>query len=117
MVALDINVTSPHAQYSGMDCVVTSHRRKMEYYGPYLEQLARDNITYEPMVWSSYGRPHCKTLAILRTLSQRISRRHNVGSAAEVLAHLHGKITVEIWRRAAKQVMRCWPRVDDMDHG
>ena len=119
MVALDVNVSSPHALHSGRDCVVTAHRRKTEYYGPYLEQLGRDNISYEPLVWSSYGRPHAKTLAILRTLSQRISRRHSTGSAAEVFAHIHGKISLEIWRRSARQVISCWPgsRLDEMDFG
>ena len=85
------------------------HDRKLDYYRPHFATLERQNIEYLPAVWSSYGRPHARTWSVLRTLSKRIARRRGTACSAEVLQHLHGAITVEIWRRAAKQVFSCWP--------
>ena len=109
MTALDISITSPHAQQAGSDCTETMVQQKLSHYGPYLPQLERNNIDYMPLVWSSYGRMHANALTVLRTLSKRIARRRGVASESGVFRHLHGSITVEIWRRAAKQVVSCWP--------
>jgi hypothetical protein len=44
------------------------HQRKLDYYGQHFGARERQNIEYMPVVWSSYGRPHPRTTAILRTL-------------------------------------------------
>ena len=113
MTALDVGITSPHAQQAGNDCAATMVRRKLEFYGPYLQQLDRDNIEYKPLVWSSYGRPHANTLTVLRFLSKRIARRRGAACETEIFNHLHASISTEIWRRAARQVMSCWPAAED----
>ena len=107
--ALDIGICSPDAQHAGADCVVSMFQRKMEHYGPHLGALGRQNIEYLPLIWSSYGRPHARTTAVLRTLSNRIARRRGTACSADVLHHLAASISVEIWRRAARQVISCWP--------
>ena len=86
---------------------------KLRHYSPHMAVLERQNIEYLPLIWSSYGRPHERTTIALRTLSKRIARRRGVASAATVYQRLHGAITTEIWRRAAKQVFACWPGVAD----
>ena len=109
MTALDVSICSPFAQNAGRDCTVSTVNRKMDKYGPHLDALHRQNIEYLPLVWSSFGRPHARTIAVLRTLSKRISRRRGAACPAEVFQHLHGSITVEIWRRTARQIQSCWP--------
>ena len=49
------------------------------------------------------------TLAVLRSLSKSIARKRNVASAEVVFHRLHSSITLEIWRRTARQVRACWP--------
>ena len=48
--ALDIGIGSPDAQQAGADCVLTVLQRKMEYYGPHLGALERQNIEYLPLI-------------------------------------------------------------------
>ena len=115
MTALDIGICSPFAQNAGSDCTITMANRKINYYGPHENTLAQQNIEYLPLVWSSFGRPHARTVSALRTLSKRISRRRGAACPAEVFQHLHGSVTVEIWRRAAKQIQSCWPPHDAFD--
>ena len=39
------------------------------------------SISYTPIVWSAYGRPHPDTLTVLRSLSKSIARKRNIASA------------------------------------
>ena len=112
MTSIDVGICSPYAQNAGSDCTVSMFQRKMFKYGPHLEALSRQNIEYLPLIWSSFGRPHARTISVLRTLSKRISRRRGAACPAEVFQHLMGSISVEIARRAAKQVQSCWPPYD-----
>ena len=107
--ALDVSICSPHASEAGADCTQSRVQAKLEHYGPHLATLLRQNISYSPIVWSAYGRPHPDTLAVLRSLSKSIARKHNVASAEVVFHRLHSSITLEIWRRSARQVRACWP--------
>ena len=102
---LDVSICSPHASEAGLDC----NQTKLEHYGPHLATLLRQNISYSPIVWSAYGRPHPDTLAVLRSLSKSIARKRNIASAEVVFHRLHSSITLEIWRRSARQVRACWP--------
>ena len=107
--ALDVSICSPHAGEAGADCTVSRVQAKLQHYGPHLDSLLRQNISYCPVVWSAYGRPHPDTLAVLRSLSKSIARKRNVASAEVVFRRLHSSITLEIWRRTARQVRACWP--------
>ncbi len=108
-LALDIGIASPDAQTAGDDCTVAMYERKVAYYAPHQASLERQNISYQPLVWSAFGRPHPRTTTILRTLSKRIARRRGCSDAAAVYKSLHGAVSLEIWRRAARQAMSCWP--------
>ena len=107
--ALDVSICSPHASEAGADCTQSRVQAKHQYYGPHLDSLLRQNISYRPVVWSAYGRPHPDTLAVLRSLTKSIARKRNVASAEVVFHRLHSSITLEIWRRTARQVRACWP--------
>ena len=118
--ALDVSICSPHALEAGTDCTQSRVEAKLGYYGPHLAALLRQNISYTPIVWSAYGRPHPDTLTVLRSLSKSIARRRNIASAEVVFHRLHSSITLEIWRRSARQIRTCWPVTDppailDMD--
>ena len=115
LTSLDIGITSPHAQYNrGVDCTEGMYGRKVAYYAPYNRLLQQQNVQYQPLIWSCYGRPHERTTAILRTLSKRVSRRRGCSDASSVLHAMNGAIAVEIWRRAAKQCQSCWPEMRDL---
>ena len=118
--ALDVSICSPHALEAGTDCTQSRVGAKLDHYGPHLAALLRQNISYTPIVWSAYGRPHQDTLTVLCSLSKSIARKRNFASAEVVFHKLHSSITLEIWRRSARQIRTCWPVVDlpatlDMD--
>ena len=105
---------------SGTDCTQSRVEAKLDHYGPHLAALHRQNISYTPIVWSAYGRPHQDTFTVLRSPSKSIARKRNFASAEVVSHRLHSSITLEIWKRSARQIRTCWPVVDlpatlDMD--
>ena len=110
--ALDVSICSPHASEAGVDCTQSRVEAKLEHYGPHLPALLRQNISYILIVWSAYGRPHPDTLTVLRSLSKSIARKRNIASAEVVFHRLHSSITLEIWRRSARQIRTCWPVTD-----
>ena len=110
--ALDVSICSPHASEAGTDCTQSRVEAKLEYYALHLAALLRQNISYTPIVWSAYGRPHPDTLTVLRSLSKSIARKRNIASAEVVFHRLHSSITLEIWRRSARQIRTCWPLTD-----
>ena len=87
---------------------ITRHEAKLAHYGPHLPSLVRQNISYTPIVWSACGRPHRDTLTVLRSLSKSIARKRNFVSAEVVYQKLHASITLEIWKRSARQIRACW---------
>ena len=113
LLALDIGIASPDAAHAGEDCTATMYANKLAFYAPHAHVLERQNIQYQPLVWSSYGRPHPRTTAILRTLSRKVARRRGCSDAESRYRRLRSAVATEIWRRAAKQVMSCWPRRED----
>ena len=73
--ALGIGMWSPDAQQAGNDCTATVAARKRDTYVPYMATLERQNIQYEPLIRSSYGRPRPRATLALRALSSRIAGR------------------------------------------
>eukprot|EP00974_Lingulodinium_polyedra_P062073 5993047-Lingulodinium_polyedra.AAC.1 len=51
------------------------YRRKVEYYSARSDTLARQNLTYQPLVFTCYGRPRPRTTVVFRTLATKLSRR------------------------------------------
>ena len=108
LLALDIGIASPDAIAAGRDCAQSMYRRKSEYYSAHGDVLARQNITYQPLVYTCYGRPHPRTTAVLRTLATKLARRRGCSDGAWRYKRLAAAIGTELWRRAASQVMACW---------
>ena len=77
---------------------------------PLIKELETQNIVYEPMTWSSFGRPHAATSKVLMTLSRRTARRRGLVRPEVLYRRTTAAITVEIWRRAALMAFACWPR-------
>ena len=115
LTALDIGIASPDATNAGADCTISMYTRKMQTYAPYAAALTSQNITYQPLVWSAYGRPHPRTTAILRTLATRLARRRGCSDAEWRYMRLRAALALEVWRRGAKMVRSCWPGNADMD--
>ena len=113
LTAIDIGIASPDAQNATEDYLGQMQQRKLDKYAAYSEELEAQNITYRPMPISCYGLFHSDSVAILRTLSQRIARRRGCSESEWRFRRMRAKITVQIWARAARMVRACWPDVDD----
>jgi len=111
--ALDVGVTSPEAIGAGSDCTESMRLRKLGDYGSHLAALERQNILYQPIVWSAYGRPNAATTAVLQAMARQAARRRGLASAKVLQRRAEAAISVEIWRRAARMVFSCWPRHDE----
>ena len=113
LTALDVGIASPDSLHAGEDCTATMYAEKVANYAMHAVALDRQNITYQPLIWSAYGRPHPRTTAILRTLATRLARRRGCSDAEWRYRRLRAAIGAEIWRRAARQVMACWPACEE----
>ena len=109
LTAIDIGIASPDAQHAGDDCLEAMYTRKVSHYEDHREALDRQNITYEPMLFSCYGRPHARATTLLCTLAKRIARRRGCSAGEWDYKRLRAAVGVEIWRRAAAMVQACWP--------
>ena len=78
------------------DRTQTRLEAKLAYCGPHLSSVLRQNISYTPIAWSAYGRPHRDTLTVLRSPSKFIARKRVFVSAEAVHQKLHASITLEI---------------------
>ena len=109
--ALDVSICSPHASEAGVDCTQSRVQAKLQHYGPHLATLLRQNISFSPVVWSAYGRPHptptrwpfCALSANpLRANATLLRLRLSFTDCTPVLL-------LRFWRRSARQVRACWP--------
>ena len=76
LTALDIGITSPDTAGAGHDCCDAMYNRKRQHYRKHLEELEQDQqIAYRPLVWSTWGREHPETSAILTSLARVAARR------------------------------------------
>ena len=106
--ALDVGICSPDAVGAGDDCVDTMYRGRAAPYEPHLDTLVRQHITYQPLIWSSYGRPHSQTTSILRTLTTRLTRRRGGHGGEWRYQRIRATIGVELMRRAVACVRSCY---------
>jgi hypothetical protein len=89
------------------------YRTKEARYAPYSSELQRENVKYQPLVWSAFGRPHPETSAVLTRLAKKGPRRQGQLSSQQLLKRANARIGLEIWRRAARMVMACLPRLQE----
>ena len=115
LAALDVVIASPDALHAGKDCTTTMYAAKIANYAMHEAALGVQNITYQPLICSAYGRPHPCTTAILCTLAPRLARRRGCSDGEWRYRRLRAAVADEIWRRAARQVMACWPAWDEED--
>ena len=115
LAALDVGIISPDAGGAGRDCTEAMVRVKKEKYANYEEELERGNVTYCPIVWSAYGRPHAEALQLMRTVAKKNARLRGLGDHRAEENHLRSRITTEIWRRTARMVAACRPDPGDDD--
>ena len=113
LTAIDIGIASPDAVNASDDYVSQMRTRKLEKYSAYSDELEAQNITYRPMPISCYGLFHPDSLAILRTLSHRIARRRGCSASEWRFRRMRAKLTVQVWKRAARMVRACWPDIDE----
>jgi hypothetical protein len=106
--ALDVGITSPHCGAAGNDCLASMYERKRGTYAPHFNELSANGITYNPIVWSAYGRPHEAAIAAIKAMARRTARRRGHLDAASIETRVCNAISVEIWRRNAAMVKSCW---------
>ena len=107
--ALDVSICSPHASEAGADCTQSRVQAKHQYYGPiWTLSFVKTSLTAQlsgaptgdliPTRWP-FCAPSANPLrANATSLRPRLS-----------FTGLHSSITLEIWRRTARQVRACWP--------
>ena len=103
--AIDIGVTSPHAQYAGEDCCEAMKRRKLDFYGAHLQALHDSGIQYIPAVYSTCGREHPATTRVLETLARRAARKHGLRDYSALLRAARANIGVALVRRHASMIL------------
>ena len=108
--ALDVSICSPHASEAGTGCTQGGGQTRKLWLPPGCPSSPEHLL--HPDCVECLGRPHSDTLTILRSLSKSIARKRNIASAEVVFHRLHSSITLEIWRRSARQMRTCWPVTD-----
>jgi hypothetical protein len=107
--ALDITIASPDAKNAGLDACVAAHRRKMRHYAHLLPSLRRAGVIFQPMVWSTEGRPHPATVRVLESALRMVRLRRGEEAAVELRGRWRHEITVAIQRRKAAMMRAVMP--------
>ena len=102
-------MASPDAAGAGADCTETMVLSKRGTYARHADELRRAGIAYHPVVWSAYGRPHPDAIRVMIAVSRNTARRRGADNYRGLARGLAARVTVELWRRAASMVLRCWP--------
>ena len=69
--------------------------------------MRSQGISYMPLIWTAWGRPHDDVVQTMRSLIARAARRRGLVSFADVLREAKFKIALEIQARAARMVIAC----------
>ena len=85
LAALGIGVTSPDSLGAGDDCCESMRVRKCKDYADHLSELLDNNITYQPLTFSAYGRMHLETDSVLLSLCVRVARRRGLRDYRPIL--------------------------------
>ena len=111
LAALDVGVASPDAARAGEDACEAMRGDKADRYAAHRAELEAEGVTYRPLVWSTYGRPHPETTELLAALAASASRRLGVGDGRALLQRTRGAVALQLRRRAACMVHACLPRL------
>ena len=111
LVACDSGIATPEAGGAGTDRVETMALRKRNWYGDVvLAELRAQDISYEPLVISCFGRRSRVLTNLLRAAALRAARTRDGSSATALLQRWHRSVACEVWRRTAAMIRRCLPR-------
>ena len=75
LTALDVGIVAPHAAGAGEDAAAAYVVSKVGKYAPHLPALAADGIAYQPLVWTTWGRPHEDASAAVASMAAAAGRR------------------------------------------
>ena len=87
-------------------------KRKVRRYARFVPELEAQHIQSRPVIWSSWGREHADTTAVLTELAKRAARRRGLADHRPILARARRGIGIAIVRRAARMVHACQARLD-----
>ena len=100
-------MTSLERAAAGDDCAESMFLRKVEERAAIQGILDAQNITYWPIVWSSFGRMHAAAAGVLACIAKRIARRHGLADYRAIFAKIMQAIGVELARRSARMSLAC----------
>ena len=69
-------------------------------------------ITYAPLVWSTWGRPHEDSAAAVRSMARSAGRRPGSNMAGLTTRVAFERLSSQICKRAAQMAMACCPPAD-----
>ena len=109
VAALDVGVASPFSPSAGTDAAAHMFARKTGEREAIAGDLAKLNIVYRPVVFTTFGRPHAAASETLRYMARRVARRRGGASRKAILSQMEGAISVALARGAARMSLACWP--------
>ena len=105
----------PEAAGAGDDCTQTMVEEKLAYYAAVLPELERKGITYCPITFSAFGRRHGTTSKVMQEAASRAARFRGQLNSKQLMRSWCATVTTALWRRVAKMVKACLPKLDRCD--
>ena len=115
--ALDVGITASGAADTDGDRAEAMYTRKREERRNIEETLAAQHIRYEPVMWTSFGRPHEAPKAVMQRIARRVARRRGIFDSVAVYRGMCRAISAELARRTARMSIACWPAPSSADSG
>lgn len=82
----------------------------MGKYRDSIAELEAQNIQYQPVCFSTYGRVHPEAETLIANVATQAARRRGLSDHRGLLRRAMAKAEVAIQRRAAKMILACRPR-------
>jgi len=111
LTALNVGIANPAVRTAGADAAEAMVRPKVEDYAGFLAKLAEDGVTYMLAVWTCWGRPHPDAAAAVRSMAVAAARRHGCTQAADLERRACCALGLQVWKKAARMVAACRPRL------
>ena len=107
--ALDIGVATPFSCTAGSDCCDAMWIEKVHHYENVLPEMRHSGLHYFPLIFSSYGRIHCESLATLSKIAATAARRMGVVNSDCLLHRTLENVGVALVRRCVAMYSACVP--------
>ena len=89
------------------------HKKKLETYQEYFEELAAQEVRYVPFIVSCYGRLHPEAATTLERLALQAARRQGVSNHRAILRRASTALNVAVQRRAVAMTRACLPKLTE----